>query len=423
MHNVLLVIRHEITKTVSRPSFWLTAFVFPLIIFAFTFGSQLLAQGMLDSDGEVDILPGILGEARETEPRPIGYVDLARVITQLPEGFPSEAVVPFADRAAADVALADGHVNQYYVVPTDFIKTGELQLIQARFSPLQQLGTSPFEYILTYNLVEDANVAARLLNPMARIERQSVSVPDEAVPEAARDLAVAIVPTAMLFIFFFVLTMSSGFVLKSVSSEKENRVVEILLLSLRPRELMLGKIVGLGAVALLQMAVWMGAGLLVLGQGLPVAGLAAMPLSGLLPPGFIVWVVLYFLFGYLTFASLLGALGTLAPNMREGSQFTFVVLLPLMIPLWLNYAFVEAPNGPLVTVLSLFPLTSPVSMVARLAATSVPLWQVLGSLLLLGATTYGFVLLSARFFRSDTLLSGESLSVRRIARELRRSIV
>jgi ABC-2 type transport system permease protein len=232
-------------------------------------------------------------------------------------------------------------------------------------------------------------------------------------------MGATIVPTAMLFIFFFVLTMSSGYMLRSVTKEKETNVMEVLLLSLRPRELMVGKILGLGVVALLQMTIWLGGALLVLGEGLPMIRLLTSAAALDLPPQMILWFVLYFLFGYLTFASALGAIGSMAPNTREGSQFTFVIMLPLMIPLWLNTTFTNAPNGTLVTLLSIFPLTAPVSMVARLAATSVPLWQILLSLALSAATTYGFVLLAARFFRADTLLSGASLSWNRIIGQLR----
>jgi ABC-2 type transport system permease protein len=137
-----------------------------------------------------------------------------------------------------------------------------------------------------------------------------------------------------------------------------------------------------------------------------------------LPEGFALWAVLYFLLGYMTFASAMGAIGTLAPTMREASQFTFAVLLPLMIPVWLNTAFMQAPNGSLVTFLSIFPLTSPVSMVARLTAVRVPLWQMLLSLGLLVATAYGFVLMSARFFKADTLLSAVPLDFKRLRTEV-----
>jgi ABC-2 type transport system permease protein len=116
----------------------------------------------------------------------------------------------------------------------------------------------------------------------------------------------------------------------------------------------------------------------------------------------------------------LGAIGALAPTAREGAQFTFVVILPLMIPLWLNNVFTQTPNGGLATFLSLFPLTAPTSMVTRLAAGGVPAWQPAVGLVGLAATTYVFVLLSARFFRADTLLSSASLQWRRIVQEFKR---
>jgi ABC-2 type transport system permease protein len=162
----------------------------------------------------------------------------------------------------------------------------------------------------------------------------------------------------------------------------------------------------LSVVALFQMAVWIGGGLLVLGRGSGILGGAG---SFDLPPGFVIWALLYFLLGYLLYASLMGAIGAMAPNAREGGQFTFLVLLPLMIPLWFNHIFIQTPNSPLALALSLFPLTTPASMITRLAVTHVPLWQTAVSLSGLAVGTLFFVLLSARFFRADTLLSGEAI--------------
>jgi ABC-2 type transport system permease protein len=419
MRNVLLVIKHEILSTVGRASFWLTAFAVPLVIFVITFGSQFLAQSMATQDeapqgGMAELFLG----SPSADQKPTGYVDGADVIVQIPDDVPAESLVAYSDVDAARAALEAGEISEYYIVPDDILTSGRLELIQSEYSPLGSLGDSDFRYVLTYNVIGDADVAALLQNPMPSVVTERVTIAGEAEEEPRDALATSVVPTLMLFVFFFVITMSSGFMLRSVTTEKENRVVEVLLLSLRPRELMLGKIIGLGVVALLQMAIWMGGSLLTLGQGMPMLGLGAMTLSSVLPPGFVIWVALYFVLGYLTYAAALGALGALAPNAREGGQFTFFVLLPLMVPLWLNSSFSQAPRGALVTFLSLFPLTSPVSMITRMMAVTVPLWQILLSLALQAATTYGFVLLAARFFRSDTLLSNAPLNAQRLKQEI-----
>jgi ABC-2 type transport system permease protein len=117
---------------------------------------------------------------------------------------------------------------------------------------------------------------------------------------------------------------------------------------------------------------------------------------------------------------MLGAIGALAPSIREGTQFTFVAMLPLMLPLFMNVAFTEAPDGPLATALSLFPLTAPTAMITRLSTGVVPFWQAALGLIGLAVTTYVFVVLSAKFFRAETLLSTSGIGWRRIVEELKR---
>ncbi len=183
---------------------------------------------------------------------------------------------------------------------------------------------------------------------------------------------------------------------------------------------MLGKVLGLSVVALLQMAVWVGGAVMLLNRGQALLDTAA---ALELPSGFFVWAVLYFLLGYLMSASLMAVIGALSPNARSGSQFTFLVLLPLMVPMLANPAFIEAPNGGIATVLSLFPLTAPTAMLARLVAVAVPAWQLAFSLVSVTATTYLFVLLAARVFRPDTLLSPSALTWDRLGREVRMAVL
>jgi ABC-2 type transport system permease protein len=413
MRNVFIIIQHEISTTLRRRSFWLTTFLLPAVILTLSIGSQALARSSIASGGSNPILGSFTSAGR-----PIGYVDIAGVIEQIPEppkSTRSGQVGPLQEyptQAAAQAALESHEISRYYLVPADFIRSGDLVVVDSNFSVFNSLENNDyFEYVLRLNLVKDANLAELLDDPTANVKTQ---VLDPQGIKKGEDAGYFGVPFAVLMIFYLVITMTGGFMLQSVTKEKENRTIEVLLLSVRPRDLMLGKILGLGVVALLQIAVWGGA--LFIFSGGSLSGLSALGL----PDGFFVWALLYFVLGYLLYASLLGALGALAPSTREGTQFTFLVLLPLFIPLMLNSVLIESPNGGLTTFLSLFPLTSPVTMIARLAAGDVPIEQLLLGLVLLAITAYGIMVFAASFFRADTLLSFDALNLRRLVREIRR---
>jgi len=403
---VFLVIKHEITSMLGKRSFWVMTLLFPILILGLNVGVQVVSQRAIEENVEA---------SKNDVSQVVGYVDPEELIATLPETAPAEMFRAYPDEGAAQVALEADEIARYYIVPADLVAHGELVVVDRSFKFFGNVpGREMFEYIVAYNLVGDEDVARLLLDPTPRTARQALAPQGGAEREGPLSFWV---PYATMFIFFFSLTMSGSLLLQSVSKEKESRTAEVLLLSLRPRELMLGKVVGLGVVALIQLAVWAGGGMMLLdrgGQLLEGAGSVA------LPPGFVAWLLLYFLFGYATYASAMGAIGVLAPTAREGAQFTFIVLLPLMIPLWLNTVFVEQPHGDLATFLSLFPLTAPLAMITRLVGGGVPLWQPVVGLLGLAVTAYLFVLLAARLFRADTLLSHASLNWQRLVRELRR---
>ena len=413
MRKVFLIIRHEISTTLRKRSFWLTTFLLPAIILALSLGSQALARSSMATGGANPLLGGFTSAGR-----PIGYVDAAGMIEQIPEPptgrttWRAGPLQEYPTEAAAQAALENKEISKYYLVPADFVQSGDLVVVDSNFSVFNSLENNDyFEYVLRLNLVKDANLAELLDDPTAKVKTQALAPQGVQQDESFSSFGV---PFAVLMIFYLVITMTGGFMLQSVSKEKENRTIEVLLLSVRPRELMLGKILGLGVVALLQIAIW-GGGMLIVG------GVSLSGLSGLgLPQGFFVWALMYFLLGYLLYASLLGALGALTPSTREGAQFTFLVLLPLFVPLMLNSVLIESPNSGLTTFLSLFPLTSPVTMITRLAAGDVPIEQLLVGLVLLAITTYGIIVFAARFFRADTLLSFNALNFKRLMQEIRR---
>ncbi len=410
MRNILLFIKHEILTTLGKKSFWIMTFLFPLIVLGFSVGMQTIGTKAIEEAEETASSIEQTSLAKQ-----IGVVDNVGILDSFPNWIPAGYFVSYPNREIADADLKSGKINQYYYIPDQFYETGDIILVDRNFQPLRSSANAEImEKILSETLIDKDPKGSFISNPTATINGHAIAPstgPDKDDPY------LYIVPMATLFIFFFVITSSSGFLLTSVTKEKENRTAETLLVSLEPREIMTGKIIGLGIIALFQMTVWLSGALFALKQS---NQLLATATDFKLPPGFFIWALLFFILGYFLYGAILGAIGVLAPNAREAGQFTFIAILPLLIPLWFNYSFTESPDGALSVFLSLFPLTAPSSMITRLTTGNVPIWQLILSLGGLTITSYLFIILSSRLFRADNLLSSESLDWKRIMKVFQR---
>jgi ABC-2 type transport system permease protein len=192
--------------------------------------------------------------------------------------------------------------------------------------------------------------------------------------------------------------------LTSITHEKENRVMELLLTSVSPREMLIGKIIALGLTGLLQTLIWLASSYTLI----QLAGQEfALPDTFLLTPDLLAWGILFFMLGYGLYASMMAGLGALVPNPKEGSQATIVVIFPLIIPMFFSNLVATAPNAPIFVFFSIFPLTAPISMVSRMSATLVPVWQIMLAIILQIVSTIFIVRGVSRMFRAQTLLSGK----------------
>jgi ABC-2 type transport system permease protein len=414
MRTIWKVIKHDVRTTLAQPSFWILTMIMPLLLLG------LQGYGLIRANA----LAGVAGERAlegAPEPGPIGLVDESGLITDIPAAIPPDAFVQLGELESARRALAEGEVEQVVVVPADYMTSGDVIAYDQDFQLLRSgegAGVT-FEsdrawmlpYLLNYALTGDDTLTAALHNPTPGdlAERRVLRPPAE---DAGRGQALTrLVSQLMPYIFYFLLVMGSNYLMRAVVAEKENRTAEVLLLSLNPRDLMVGKILAMSVLLALQVVVWLGGALLVLDLG----AVALQVASFTFPAGFFVWALLFLLLGYLLFASVMAAAGAISTSAREAAPITILIIIPLMPTLMFGPEFADNPNGPLVMALSLFPFSAPSAMVTRLAVATVPLWQVLLSLALLAVTAYGVVLLAARFFRAGNLLSDASFSLQRLA--------
>lgn len=401
MRKSILVLRNEFVTVVSRPSFLLMAFGLPLIAFLVFVGAGWLGRSGGGGGGSVS------GTGMFTF-RPEGLVDEAGIVRTLPADTPPGALRIFPDEESARQAMQAGEVGAYYRIPRDYLETGKVYLIDPDARPLISGGqTWILRWALMVNLLGgDAELAARVRSPMDVTATALSAAPQrDAESEAA-----FWIPYAVTLIFYFVIIFSAGLLLNSISKEKQNRVMEILMASASPREMLVGKITGLGLAGLTQTVVWVVTGYTLLRLG---GQTLNIPPSLQPTPSVLLWGIVFFLLGYALYASLMAALGALVPNLREASQATISVIWPLLLPLFFINALIQEPDGALAVAMALIPFTSPVAMMTRLAAGGVPLWQPALAAAVLALTVAFVVRAVARMFRAQTLLSGQAFSVGR----------
>jgi ABC-2 type transport system permease protein len=416
MKKILLVSSHELLTTIRRPSFLLVSFGIPLLVILILLGATIF-RGRSASP---TVIPSDKGAATDLEVQ--GYVDERGLISVIPTDIPPGYLLAYADEQQALAALEAGEITAYYVIPKDYMETGDLLIVSPDPSPFpehQQYWAMRWTLLVNV-LGGDDELARRVMNPVNLQITDLSSEPQiggSGEGECSRpgmtcesNLLIRYLPMIMLVLFYIFVTTGSSLLLRSVSAEKENRVMEILMLSLSPLELLGGKITGLGIAGLLQMAAWVSTlyfSLRIGGQTLN------LPPGFQIPPSLLIWGLVFFLLGYSVYASLMAGAGALVPTLKETTQAIWVVMLPIFAGYVVGLFLIEEPHGMIATGLSLFPLTSPVLMMMRLTVGGVPFWQPPLAAGLLALTAIFVLRIVARMFHAQNLLSGQSFSVKR----------
>jgi ABC-2 type transport system permease protein len=408
---VWTIIRHEIFVTVRRRGYLFTTFGVPLLAAVAVVGFLVLKGG-----GDEETPQNPLANLPDS---PIGYVDHSGIISQ-PEDF-AAFFIAYPDEESATEALEKGQISSFFVIAPNYMQTGDV-VRRARQLGVTESDVDLFRAFLIFQLLggENPNLLARVYEPARVVEHQLDAAGAELsqIDEEERYGSNFVLVYGFAMILLMSTFIPSGYLLRSVIEEKENRTIEVVLSSLRPIQLLAGKVLGQGAMALFQTLVWLAAGwwLFNLAAG-EITALSQVKLTldqiGIL--------LLYFLGAFLLVASFQTGLGAISTNMREGPQYAAFFTLPMVVPLWLLTIFIEAPNGSLAVILSLIPFTAPLAMVQRIAIAVVPVWQLALSLLLLGFSVLVTLWLASKVFRVNLLLAGSLPKPRELLRLLRGS--
>ena len=431
MSKIGLIISREYRNRVVKKSFLWMTFLTPVLMAALI------------------VVPIWLASIKDDEERVVAVVDQTGLYGELFDGLECEdcvfEVVDEAPELRFDTSIFPEE-SEYmaFVIIDDDLSVGANAVTiysQKQFpSSVRRFIESALE-----NYVEEQKLASYNIPKLkemiddARVDvrAKTYKLSDEGVTSSDSDIAsiVGILATVLIYMFIFV---SGSQVMNSVVQEKVNRIVEVMVCSVRPWELMWGKIIAVGLTCLTQMVLWAVLTMMIVGvamgvMGIDMSGLQGSPAAGMavemqgvsalgehfevlwsIDWGFVaVMFLVYFVGGYLLYSSMFAAIGASVDNESDTSQFMTPITLVVLFALYAGMYSAENPDGPLAFWCSMIPFTSPIVMMVRVPF-DVPVWQLGLSLGLLALTIVGTIWLSAKIYRVGILMYGKKPTVKEI---------
>lgn len=404
MNKTVLIFRHEFRHTIKRTGFIVMTILPPLLV--------LLGIGIYD------IVSGINKPSAEVTR--IGYVDEAGDFDQflIQENI---TLVPFDTTEAATKAMISGDIKEYFVIPSDFISAGIIRryIAQRELRP-PSATTAAIKDFISSNLLEGkipATIVTRIEAPLNLVTTTLTSTGDVAPEQGG--YANLVIPGIFGALLAASLIFSSIYLLQGLGSEKENRLMEILLSSVSSRQLITGKVLGIGTAGLMQVAIWVAATPLLL-------NLASSSIGGFIstiqiPTNLLGLAVVYFILGYLLFAVLSIGVAAVSSSVREAQTLASIFTTWVIAPFWLLSLIMEFPYSPAWVALSIFPFSAPVLVILRLGLIGVPIWQLAASIAVLVSCILGGLVLASKLLRTYMLMYGKRPSFGEVIRNLRRA--
>lgn len=422
MREVMIIVRREFRERVGSRAFVLGTLALPVFMAAI-----FVLPGMIDGGGAAKQL-AVVDEA----PAGIGDAFIA-VLTAPSEGnddseYVVERVTGSFDDVRADLNLRvhTEELDGYVALPADLIESNRI-VYRARnianFQALRDITRAASQAAQGERLrragLESAEVAELVRN--VDVDQAQITAAGE---EGGRDAATTFFfAYGVAFLIYFMTLFYGIAVMRSVLEEKNSRIAEVLMSSVRAQNLMLGKIVGVGGAAVLQVGIWAAVIALLITQSDRIAELVgATPdiLATLsIPAGTAALFGAYFVLGFFLYAALFAAVGAAMTSEQETQSVQMIVLIPLILPLLLLVPITNEPLGGIATTLGLVPFTAPIAMPMRVAASPIPAAQVALSIVLLAAALGALAWVAGKIYRIGILSTGRRANVREIVQWLR----
>jgi ABC-2 type transport system permease protein len=411
MHNVWLIAKREYMERVRTKGFMLATILIPCFMAALVGGSAFF-MSRTKTTSHIAVV---------TSDRALGQ-DIKH---QLETGKNSEMTVDLLEPSATTRAGLDQQLHTHASQLAGYLW----------ITPPAEPGTRPhFEYharsagdISTEDALENGVGAVMtreglVSHGLSLAQINEITAPVDIDTSSSGNTALAFGIAYLFFFLMYMVIMLYGMnTARSIIEEKTSRVFEVLLATITPDELLAGKILGVGAVGLTQITVWMIAASALAGSSAVAHIAGAGNIHNVLSPAQVGYFILYFVFGFLMYSAIAAALGAMTNSEQELQQLNMFLVIPLAFCMVMLFPTVRAPDSTLARVVSLIPFCSPLLMNFRTALTSVPAWEIILSVVLMSITIAVVIWFSSRIYRVGILMYGKKPNLPEILRWLKYS--
>lgn len=412
MHNVWLIAKREYLERVRTKSFLISTILIPLLM-----GGGIVVEVLANSHAKSTSHITVVSEDQQLA------TDLQ---AELQSGKDSEMTVSVisppgpSTRPTLDGMLADKQIDGYlWITPSNETNARPSFAYTPRsasdIATKEAISSALRTVLMRERLAHQGMVSSDVSALMQPVEVDTTQAGKNA------DTNSSYIATAILFFLMYMVIMLYGMnVARSIIEEKTSRVFEVLLATIRPEEMMAGKMLGVGSVGLTQVGIWLATAILLTSTSL-VSSLAGGNVHVSLSAVEIIFFVVYFVLGFLVYASIAAALGAMTNSEQELQQLNMFLVMPLAACFFAAGLVVTNPNSTFSVIVSLIPFCSPLLMYLRISLSMPPVWQITLSIVLMLLTIYAILWVASRIYRVGILMYGKKPNLPEILRWLKYS--
>ena len=412
MHNVWLIAKREYLERVRTKAFLISTILIPLLMGGGIVGS-IVSGSRAKSTSHITIVSQDQQLATDLQAELESGKDSRMTVDVISPGNDQT-------RKTLDAMLADKQIDGYLWI-TPATNSGERPSFSFTPRSAADIGTKGVvssalrTVLMRERLAHQGMVASDVESLM-----QPVKVDTTQAGKNADTTSSFVAIYVLFFLMYMVILLYGMNVARSIIEEKTSRVFEVLLATIKPEEMMAGKVIGVGSVGLTQVAVWLLTAVILTSSSI-VGALAGGNVHVSLNPMQIIFFVVYFLLGYLLYSSIAAALGAMVNSEQELQQLNMILVMPLAGCMFALAPVITNPNGPVARIISFIPFCTPLIMYLRISLATPPAWEIALSIASMMVTIYAILWVASRIYRVGILMYGKKPNLPEILRWLKYS--